>query len=248
MKIKIFCNSSPENPATGYPDTLLLVDKANQVLDVRHCRTAPNPFRPSDSKPWEQAYGWLAIGTYTWTVYMSDKFGKCLLINDGGICRSRTPNVNHNGQLILKRILFHEGGFKCKNPDWPGSAGCMTMHRKQWYDFINHFHPEDHGELEIVDGPGKGEYMGLLGRFKLGKGVWKAFKTSLGAGLVTAATTALVPIAGPEMAETAVDALASAAAAPAVEGGGPDIPISAFVTVGTFLLKLVAGWLKHRKG
>ena len=66
--------------------------------------------------------------------------------------------------------------------------------------------------------------MSILGRFLLGKGIVKAAKTALMAGVATAGVTATA-------------------------SGSADIdyPVTACITVATWLIKLFFYWLKHRK-
>lgn len=254
MRIRIYSRTTPDDPETGYQDDLELIGEHGKVKARFKCSACPNPYKPSDPKiRWGDYYGWLAPGTYTWRVYHSQKYGKCLLLNGGGECKSRVPNWRHGDRPILKQVLVHAGGHKCQNPEWRGSAGCVTLHRNWWGHFINHFKDKDKGTLEIIDARGTGNKKeGTMGRFRVGLGIKKAIKTALGAGLATAAATSVAPLmtgpAGDAVttgADSLVTAVATAATTASIEP--PDLPITAIVTVATWAIKFFAGWIKHRK-
>ena len=110
----------------GFSDHLIFDGK------VYHCRTSPNPWRPSDGTPWWQAYGMVAAGSYQGQVEPHDRFGKCVLINSGKAIPSAYPNPYHNGGMIITEIFIHEANPGGKSNTWPGSAGCPTVPRSHW--------------------------------------------------------------------------------------------------------------------
>lgn len=153
MKRRIFITvkSAPDRPQFGYEDFLeYKID--GELQWSGHCSTCPNPFVPT--KPnikWDKYYPWIAPGRYTFHCVKSKKYGKCLVVNHGGNVASRVPNHRHSNRHIMRECLIHLGGHKCKNPDWRGSAGCITLHKNQWFDFIRLFKIGHHGILEVAD-------------------------------------------------------------------------------------------------
>jgi len=163
MRIQLISFMTPDQH--GYKDSIYVYGKAEQdgkglgkedgqsgeVLqedDMLHCGPAsccPNPFRPSDHKSWDKTYGYIALGTYAWELWNSDKYGDCILINQGGRCESRIPNINHNNELWSDELLIHSGW----SDSWRGSAGCITIPPKNWDNFISNFDTGDKGVLTI---------------------------------------------------------------------------------------------------
>lgn len=149
-KIDIIVASKPDRPQVGFGDSYTITVN-NNVTHGGHCSTCPNPFRPSDKKPWNELYGWLAPQELSFVCIEHETFGKCLLINEGSVCHSRVGNPNHNGQKILKEIFWHEANKGFKNPKWRGSRGCITSHRDEFKKFIDLFEIGERGDIEIMD-------------------------------------------------------------------------------------------------
>lgn len=247
MLIKIISQSNPDNPPTGYADEMILETDSGKNITSFPCSTCPNPYNPKTKKRWYDYYGWIALGEYTWDFYKSDKYGDSLVINQGREVASRIPNWRHNDRKILTEVLIHVGGFNCKNPLWRGSAGCITLHRTAWRKFIKLFGPGASGKLIIINKED------IMSKFSIAKGVKKATLTAIPAGVLAALGTAGVALMdkAPEVVSVALDTLGVAAgAATAVSTAvnvNVDVPTTALVTVGTWLLKLVMDWIKHRK-
>jgi hypothetical protein len=131
---------------SGYGDKLHLWIDNVEILSCP-CSVCPNPFRPSDSAPWRQAYGWLAPGECLFECMVNNKHGKHFLLADGGILPARAPNVNHGGDCVCSEIEIHRGDTMT----WRGSAGCITLPPNIWQSFIDRFEVGDTGAIRIVD-------------------------------------------------------------------------------------------------
>lgn len=135
-KLLVLCGSTPDNPEVGYGDHWEYY--INGVYESGgHGSCCPNPYKPSTGDPWQECYGWLDNGKYEAQVVDHHKYGKCLVLREGKACASRTPNPNHNGKHILTEIMVHSGGWHCKNPNWRGSAGCITIKPDEWVDLTD---------------------------------------------------------------------------------------------------------------
>lgn len=152
MKTVVFLRSStPVNPELGYGDHVEVFEDKTVVFGS-HASTCPNPYRLNISgfpKPWHMLYGWIAEGNYTFKCMKHSKFGKCLLVNDGGNVESCVPNPRHNGEKVLSEIFVHQGGIKSKNPNWRGSMGCLTLHINDYQNFIACFRIGEVGKLVV---------------------------------------------------------------------------------------------------
>ena len=133
-KLTLFRRSVPDK--SGYPDLYILTDAdTTQEIGRGSCGTNPNPVRPSNHVPWQQAYGQIALGTYSFICIVSPKHNKCLAINNGGRVPTTNPNVNHKGAKYAEAVLVHEG----YSPTWRGSAACCTIPPADWQAFIARF-------------------------------------------------------------------------------------------------------------
>ena len=218
--IKITVNSTPDNPELGWGDWLVIY--SGEGVNLYNCpaSTCPNPYNPKNpEEKWNTYYGWIAPGKYKYEYYKSSKYGPCLLVERGGEVPSRVPNHRWKGRRVLKSILAHEGARGCKNKEWRGSAGCITLPPNYWKRFISHFNKGDSGYIEIAE-PQKEGSMGLFsalkGKFLIGKAVIKAVKN-------TVAPTATVAIAS--------------------DG---DVPTTAIVAVVSWLVNIFIDYIKHR--
>jgi hypothetical protein len=70
-----------------------------------------------------------------------------LLINNGGEVKSRNPIKNANG-TIFTEVFIHSGGTG-KNPNWRGSAGCITLGPDLWPEFMELFTVGEKGKLVV---------------------------------------------------------------------------------------------------
>jgi hypothetical protein len=133
----------------AYGDKIAVFTNTAGLLYHENCSAAPNPFRPSTPwKKWYQCYGWIGAGSYEYEVVNWSKWGKAILINDGGPVASRIPNVNHYGKKILTEIFIHPGWSRW----WRGSAGCITIpkHSQKWQLFIDCFDVGERGTVGIL--------------------------------------------------------------------------------------------------
>ena len=151
--------SSPSNPATGYVDSVEIyvpTDQPTYVLtDPNYnksadfpCSTCPNPYRPTDNKPWDMVYGIVAPGQYKAVCTTNDKFGKCLIMNDGGEMLALLPDSNDKGRFIISEVFVHRGGQLSTDPNWRGSKGCFTLHPDTFDAFIGNFEIDE--VLDVV--------------------------------------------------------------------------------------------------
>lgn len=145
--IIVKCYATPDN--LGYDDGIVVLEN-DQVIFHAPCRAAPNPFRPSDGKPWREAYGWIAPCKTTYRCRWYGKFGKVLLLAEGGELPARYPNSNHEGRLVLDELYVHPGGTG-RNPLWPGSGGCTTLQAGIFADLIELFDIGDTGAIAFLD-------------------------------------------------------------------------------------------------
>ena len=145
---KIIVTRLAEPDIGGWHDVISIVDRGRVVYSGM-CSISPNPFRPSDNKPWWEVYGALEIGReYTYHVEPAHpRFGKCLLINRGEPVGAMNPNPNHGGKRILTEIFIHCANVGGVSDQWRGSAGCITIPRHEWEAFIAMFGNHERGEI-----------------------------------------------------------------------------------------------------
>lgn len=134
----------------GYPDRVTICNESLLYHDAARC--SPNPRKPwiKGGTPWRDAYGFVRPGKYRYECINHNwgkKYGKCLLIEDGGQVLTRYPNVNHGGAYMLKGVFVHKGWSNT----WPGSAGCPTIPPARWKAFLSHFKLRESGVLHIID-------------------------------------------------------------------------------------------------
>lgn len=140
MRLIISRLSTPDKH--GFPDVIT----SPEHLVAFPCGSNPNPFRPSNKEPWYKCYGQAAEGTYIGKVIQHEKFGKCVYID--GRVPSKNPNPNQNGKYYLTEMFIHEANLGGVSESWRGSAGCFTLPRSCFTDFIELF-PENE-KLEII--------------------------------------------------------------------------------------------------
>ena len=131
----------------GYPDKITVIGDDSLILYHDVCRSGPNPFRPSDRKPWRDVYALVAPGELTWEWYDSPSRGPCLLLNNGGKIPTVNPNFNHDNLNVASWVEIHAG----QASGWPGSTACVTIPLVGWSAFIGLFAAGDKGKLRIVD-------------------------------------------------------------------------------------------------
>jgi hypothetical protein len=137
--VTLYSLSTPDNPEFGYGD-YVDVREDGLVLWGSHASCCPNPYKVNGQGhpiPWKLVYDW--IEHY--------KYGKCLLINKGGEVKSRNPIRNNNGSIFTE-VFVHSGGMG-KNPNWRGSAGCITIAPDLWPEFMELFKVGEKGKLVV---------------------------------------------------------------------------------------------------
>ena len=148
-RLRILCGSTPDNPQYGYGDHFEYYIGGECVMGG-HASACPNPYKASTGESWESCYGWLDNGEYDSTIVDHLKYGVCMVLREGGACASRTPNPNHDGKYILTEVMVHQGGFECENPNWRGSAGCITIANAEWEEFTTHLIVGDSVLVEVL--------------------------------------------------------------------------------------------------
>ena len=118
--------SMPTDPATGYGDTVKVYDGTDVVYEGTGS-ACPNPYRPSDSVSWEKAYAMVSLGIYSGQVTKHDKFGKCILLENGEELPTINENSNQGGRRVASEVFIHVGGQGSSDPRWRGSKACLTI-------------------------------------------------------------------------------------------------------------------------
>jgi len=149
--VEFLRHSTPESPAIGYGDHVIIHDSGKALYGC-HASTCPNPYKKVDDgppRPWRSVYAMLAEGEYVYWCKKHDKFGKCLMLNNGQECPTINNNVNHGGRRVATGIFVHRGGLGSVNPKWRGSKGCLTIAPEDWERFIGCFALGEVGRLVI---------------------------------------------------------------------------------------------------
>jgi hypothetical protein len=157
MNLKIIATrfSTPEEP--GFPDKCIIEDPVDAMIlfKVENFGTNPNPVNPKTGLTWEVSYAQLAPGIYDYRCLDHRKFGKCLMLNDGGKCDTTRPNPNPEspcrGTYFAEAVFIHRG-FRSGEQSWRGSAACMTVDPDEWAAFVGHFKFGDKGKFQLIDG------------------------------------------------------------------------------------------------
>lgn len=131
----------------GFNDTWMAED-GEHMLGSGPCRTSPNHRQTwaDGGGYWNLSYGLIATGEYKYRCLKHDKFGKCLIINEGEEIPSEVPNPKHGGKKIIAETFVH----RAVDASWPGSAGCFTVQPSWWDAFIGQFHINDMGKLTLI--------------------------------------------------------------------------------------------------
>jgi len=141
-------SSSPEEP--GYCDWVSVIEN-NQLLFHSWASVCPNPRKPilKGGAHWRKAYAFLkpCQAKYTFRCIQHYRYGKCILINDGGPVPTRYPNPNQKNQYFAKGVFAHKGWSRW----WRGSAGCLTIPPDVWRSFMRLFEIGETGTISIID-------------------------------------------------------------------------------------------------
>jgi hypothetical protein len=94
--------------------------------------------------PWPEVYVRIAEGTYNYELIPEHtKYGRCILINNGGEVPTLNPNPNHNKAYIATEIFIHVGF----SMSWRGSRGCLTIDPDHEEAFFACFDDHEKGKL-----------------------------------------------------------------------------------------------------
>ena len=147
--IELFSLSTPDNPEYGYGDYITVAEDKETIWGS-HASCCPNPYKINGQGlpiPWKLIYDWIDFQECEWECVDHYKYGKCLLINNGGEVKSRNPVKNKDGSTFTE-VFIHSGGTG-KNPNWRGSAGCITLGPDLWPEFMELFTLCEKGELHV---------------------------------------------------------------------------------------------------
>lgn len=155
--LEVWRQSLPDNPALGYGDNFQICVDNVSILSG-NISSCPIPYHPQTKEVWWKLYGIVADGRYKFKCVMHYRFGKCLLIENGG----PIPSVNTlHGRDVLNAIFVHSGGRNSKNKTWRGSRGCFTVHPDHWDEFMSKYDYNETG------------YLILTSKIKVSEDVWK---------------------------------------------------------------------------
>lgn len=149
-------------PSKGEGPTIIMVEGANNdptygakvyimnnegQVKVYEGSTLPNPYRPNNPEiTGTDAYPTVRSGIYPYSVGLHQDTYKAIRVNSGNPVPTTAPNPNNKDQLSqAEGINVHKG----QKSDWRGSAGCFTIKREQWDDFIRQFKNEDKGTIYV---------------------------------------------------------------------------------------------------
>jgi hypothetical protein len=134
----------PEGPAFG--DYVTIEENGAKLFECS-CSTSPNPYRPKDRAPWPAAYALVAPGMYHAGFTLHEKFGLCLMLNDGGQVPTINANVNQGGRCYATEVFIHKGDSET----WRGSMACFTIPPRCYSDFMSHFAPQEVVKIILED-------------------------------------------------------------------------------------------------
>jgi hypothetical protein len=164
--VEILCKSTPTDPMFGYGDPFK-VYIGSELVGEYEGSACPNGFKVlSDEecclfKPeqilrkvtidgivydhivmWDSTYGKIACGQLRGQIVRHTKYGKCILIKNGGAVPAIIPRRKYDWHFQMKEIFIHPSDkdkLSGDNIDWRGSAGCPTVRKFQYPDFISNF-------------------------------------------------------------------------------------------------------------
>lgn len=148
--VTFYSLSTPDNPEMGYNDYVDVGEDGNSLF-ASHASCCPNPYKVNGQQlpiSWKILYDWIDFQECSFECVSHHKYGKCLLINNGGEVKSRNPIKNKDGS-IFKGVFVHCGAINSKNKNWRASAGCCTLSPELWPDFISCFEIGEKGKLIV---------------------------------------------------------------------------------------------------
>jgi hypothetical protein len=139
----------------GYPDKVQIIESDGTVCwECTHFSTNPNPIRPNDLTPWNLAYAQLAAAEIPFTCEITNKHGKCIVLNNFGICKTTNKNYDSDtkypGTYTAEDCLIH-CGYRGGIHPWRGSEACQTLDPAYWAQFIANFELNEQGIYKLVD-------------------------------------------------------------------------------------------------
>lgn len=154
--------SKPEDP--GFPDSVKIIDDTNGMEIFKLSPwfgTNPNPINPTTGKKWKDCYAQLAAGKMTYICRVTEKHGKCLVLNvtrafpAGGPCGTTNSNKNpetlHPGASEAYCCQIHRGFRGGEENPWRGSEACQTVAPEKWDEFISHFELNETGIYQLIN-------------------------------------------------------------------------------------------------
>jgi hypothetical protein len=132
MKIISFIRRSPVSGEDIFGD-LVRTFYDSRLMSEFQCRTGPNARQPGTGKTYDLVYGMTALGNYHGTfIRKHEKFGPCILLEDGKEIAAAFPNMNHGGRHVIKAVFVHtayrdDDPATAANEALSGSAGCLTI-------------------------------------------------------------------------------------------------------------------------
>lgn len=117
--------STPTNPEFGYGDKVNVIEN-NTTLYDKISSTCCNPYKVDGNNhiPWEKVYALITKNNnLKGKVINHDKFGKCILINEGKEIPTVNENSTHNGRKVADEVFIH----RSIDPKWCGSKACITI-------------------------------------------------------------------------------------------------------------------------
>ena len=146
MKLISFTRqTAPGNFLKIFNDPVVVLDDGAELYRTQFGRTSPNHIQPKTNKPWDTAYGLIALGIYDAFCTQTDTHGKCIVIAGGKEIPAALPNVNNGMRHVVGGALVH-----CSDTDtWSGSAACLTIKKSEWENFIKLFTIGERVRVEI---------------------------------------------------------------------------------------------------
>ena len=91
----------------GYNDPASVIDEDGFISQHYAASCCPNEYSPKSGNSWQKEYAWLAPIEYFFECIEHDKYGKCILVNNGKQCETRNYNINHDNLKIATGIFVH---------------------------------------------------------------------------------------------------------------------------------------------
>ncbi len=152
--IKLIATRLTTPEIEGFPDKIDLINTDTNILIITFLRfgTNPNELNPHTMQKWTECEGQLAPGKYNYKCWLSPKHGKCLKLNDLGVCATTninmSPDTKYPGTKTAESVEIHTG-YRADEPNHPGCRGslcCQTISPDCAEDFWSYFNIGDKGD------------------------------------------------------------------------------------------------------